>query len=123
MNSWVKYAPVIMAVVLFANCNATKNGTVDGHKIHKIDSLPPTIIAPVNADDNSILHTDTTTQINKYEIDNSIVSIESLELETINFPSEKALNLNNKGLANIIFEDLKIAVDDYRNNNYLNPDF
>jgi len=123
MNSWVKYALVIMAVILFVNCNASKNGTVDGHKIHKIDSLPATIIAPVNADDNSILHTDTTTQINKYEIDNSILSIESLELETINFPSEKALNLNNKGLANIIFEDLKIAVDDYRNNNYLNPDF
>ena len=53
MNSWVKYVLIAMTVVSFANCKASKEGTIDGHKIHKIDSLPATIIAPVNVEENS----------------------------------------------------------------------
>ena len=123
MNSWVKYAWIAIAAILLANCNASKKASFGGHKIHKIDSLPATIIAPVNKKENSIFLTDTTSRTRLDEMGLSALTTENKKSEIINFNSEMASILKNGRFAHIIFQDLKIAVDDFRNNNYLNPDF
>ena len=123
MNSWVKYASLAVTIILFIDCNASKNTNLNGKKIQQIDSLPATIILPEMTPQNTILSTDTTSKIQLDKFDLLSRSTKNIKSETSNFNSENAYFFKIQGLPHINFKDLKIAVDDYGNINYLNRDF
>jgi len=123
MNSWVKYASLAVTTILFIDCNASKNTHFVSPKIQKIDSLPATIIPSEKEQKNSISSTDTTSKIRLEPIDLLSYLSKNNKSETAQFNSEKGIIFKIQGLPHIKIKDLKNAVDDFGNINYLTPDF
>jgi len=121
MKSWAKYVLIIISYTLVA-CNVSNQSRSKSSR-HALDSLPVTIIEPVITLPDSIVLTDASSRL---PLQNDVLfsSIKKNDMsETLINNSENDNLCTIRKINHIDFQELKFAIDDYGNINYLNQDF
>lgn len=121
MKRWTKYVWLIISYALIS-CNVSNPSHVKSSK-QALDSLPVTIIEPKITLPDSIVLTDTTSKLGLQNgvMFSSIKKIETSETLQINSENENLFTM--KEFNHMDFQEIKFAIDDYGNINYLNQDF
>ena len=123
MNSWAKHVLLTVAAIPFLACAVYHQSGNQVQKDHQIDSLPKTIIQPPIKQKDSILSIDTSTWI----LDKNQVffsknfCLKAKENSTFDILSTGLFNIDQ--LPNMKFRNIKIAVVDFGNINYLKQVF
>lgn len=123
MNSWAKHVFLTVTAIPFFACIVPQQSGYHLRGAQQIDSLPATIIPAPTEQNDSILSHDTSAWILR---DNQVIFSKNVDLkvkENSSFDMVTISLLNYDHLPNVDFWDIKLAVVDFGNINYLKQDF
>jgi len=123
MNSWVKHAILAAITIQFIICIIPQCLGIQNQKNDQFYSSPTTNFQPEKVERNSVITTYNAPKIILNNQSQLSMHIKSLKSETVKIDLEPDGLLKIHRLPNVSFWDIKIAVDDYGNINYLNQDF
>jgi hypothetical protein len=126
MKSWGKYVCLVLDVNACIACDAVRLTSFDGKNnapIHSADYVSKSIIRSENEHLDSIVLADSTSNSKLNDQDFFSTNKKLKTSETLINNSDTEVLFQFEKFYHINFREIKIAIDDFGNFNYLNPDF